>query len=178
MKKETLEQNFFSLYEGQADALFRFVFFRVSDREAAKDIVQEAFLKMWETLSSGRDIQNERAFLFRIASNLVIDRYRKAKEYSLDNLAEQGFDAPDDPGVPIETRIDADAALQILQDMPEKFREVVWLRMVEEWAVKDIAALLGETENAVSVRIHRGLKAWRNRLNEEIGKKQGSETSV
>ena len=148
----------------------------MSDREVAKDIVQDAFFKMWETLRLGRKIENERAFLFRIASNLVIDRYRKTKEYSLDNLTEQGFDAPDDPGIPIETKIDADLAMEVLQDIPEKYREVVWLRMVEEWSVKDIAELSCETENAVSVRIHRGLKLWRKQISDGYGKKIHSET--
>ncbi|MFZ2187113.1 MAG: RNA polymerase sigma factor [Candidatus Moraniibacteriota bacterium] len=177
MGNKAREQKFFLLYESQADALFRFVFFRVSDREAAKDIVQEAFLKMWETLCSDKDIQNERAFLFRIASNLVIDRYRKTKEYSLDSLAEQGFDAPDDPGIPIETRIDVGTALELLQRLPEKYHEAVWLRAVEEWSVKDIAALFDETENVISVRIHRGLKLWRKQISEDAGKKSGAETS-
>lgn len=175
---KALEKKFFSLYESQTDPLFRFVFFRVSDREAAKDIVQDAFLKMWEVLDSDREIENERAFLFRIASNLVIDRYRKAKEYSLDSLALQGFDVSSDPGTPIETQIDADLALGLLQDIPEKYREAVWLRMVEEWSVKDIAELSGETENVISVRIHRGLKLWRKRINEDSGKKSKPETSV
>lgn len=177
MGNARLEKQFFALYESQADALFRFVSFRMSDREMAKDITQEAFLKMWETLSSGRKIDNERAFLFRIASNLVIDRYRKAKEYSLDDLAEQGFDAPDDLGIPIETKIDSEAALALLEKLPEKYREAVWLRMVEEWSVKDIAALAHETENVISVRIHRGLKLWREQINKEQSKKSLSETS-
>ncbi|MEI8097151.1 MAG: RNA polymerase sigma factor [Candidatus Moraniibacteriota bacterium] len=173
MGDEILEKKFLALYESQTDALFRFVFFRVSDHEVAKDIVQDAFLKMWQTLASGREIENERAFLFRIAGNLVIDRYRKAKEYSLDSLAEQGFDAPDDLGAPIETQIDAEKALDSLQDIPEKYREAVWLRMVEEWSVKDIAEFSHETVNVVSVRIHRGLKLWRKQLS----KKSGAETS-
>jgi RNA polymerase sigma-70 factor (ECF subfamily) len=177
MKDEVLKQEFFTLYETQVDALSRFVFFRVSDQEAAKDIVQSAFLKMWETLSAGKDIENQRAFLFRIASNLVIDRYRKAKEYSLDLLAEQGFDAPDDAGIPIEEHIDAEAALELLEKLPEKTREAVWLRMVEEWTVKDIAALTDESENVVSVRIHRGLKLWRKHIHEDASKKAPSQTS-
>ncbi len=177
MGKRTREKKFFLLYESQADALFRFVFFRVSDREGAKDIVQDTFLKMWEVLDSSRKIENERAFLFRIASNLVIDRYRKSKEYSLNSLTEQGFDVPDDPGTPIETQIDADTTLEFLQDIPEKYREAVWLRMVEEWSVRDIAELSNESENVISVRIHRGLKLWRKRVSEEFGKKSRPETS-
>jgi len=176
MGSKMLEKNFLVLYEGQSDALFRFVFFRVSDHEVAKDIVQDAFLKMWQTLDTGREIDNEKAFLFRIAGNLVIDRYRKAKEYSLDVLAEQGFDAQDDPGIPIETKIDADTAMERLQEIPEKYRDAVWLRMVEEWSVKDIAELSHETENVISVRIHRGLKLWRNLVAEQFGKKTPPQT--
>ncbi|HCJ45356.1 MAG: RNA polymerase sigma factor [Candidatus Moranbacteria bacterium] len=171
MKDKALEEKFLALYDGQVDTLFRFVFFRVSDHELAKDIVQEAFLKMWQTLDTGRTIENERAFLFRIAGNLVIDRYRKAKEYSLDSLAEEGFDAPDDIEIPIETKIDVDTAMEKLQSIPEKYREAVWLRAVEEWSVKDIAELLEETENVISVRIHRGLKLWRVLVKESSGKK-------
>lgn len=172
-----MQQNFLSLYESQSDSLFRFVFFRVSDHEVAKDIVQDAFLKMWQTIDTGRKIENERAFLFRIAGNLVIDRYRKVKEYSLDSLAEEGFDAPTDSGEPIEVKIDADLALELLQSIPEKYRDAVWLRMVEEWSVKDIADLSSETENVISVRIHRGLKIWRDLVREQqSGKKRASQT--
>lgn len=177
MGNEKLEKDFFALYEKEGDALSRFAFYRVSDQEAAKDIVQSAFLKMWEVLVSGKDIENKRAFLFRIASNLVIDRYRKTKEYSLDVLAEMGFDAPDDAGVPIEDHIDTGSALELLERLPEKTRDAVWLRMVEEWSVQDIAELADESVNAVSVRIHRGMKEWRKLLRESEGKKSGSETS-
>lgn len=164
MKREKLEQEFFRLYESEATAIFRFVFFRVSDREAAKDIAQESFLKLWGVWSSGKHIENPRALLYRIASNKVIDRYRKWKEYSLDQLSESGFDAANEESIPIEEKIDTERAVQKLSELPEKYREAVYLRFVEEWSVKDIAVHLGETENTVSVRIHRGLAQWRKRL--------------
>jgi len=176
MSQTISEQKLQSLYEGQSDALFRFVSSRVSDHEMALDIVQHTFLKMWEVFQTNRKIDNERAFLFRIASNMVIDYYRKSKEYSLDSLFEEGFDTASDTGIPIETKIDVESALEILQSLPEKYRESVWLRVVEEWSVKDIAVFVGETENVVSVRIHRGLKVWRETLQKK-SKKQASETS-
>jgi RNA polymerase sigma-70 factor (ECF subfamily) len=167
MTKSDVEKKFFELYERESDSLFRFVFFRVSDREVAKDLVQESFVKLWEVMISKKIIDNPRAFLFRIASNKVIDRYRKAKEYSLDLLAEDGFDAPTEMTVSIEERIDANEALEILRELPEKYREAVWLRNVEEWTVKDIAKHLDESENVVSVRIYRGVKLWKERLKKE-----------
>lgn len=170
MAKADLEKSFFELYERESDSLFRFVFFRVNDREAALDLVQESFVKLWEVLSSGRDIDNARAFLFRIASNKVIDRYRKVKEYSLDLLAEEGFDASLEAAVSIEEGIDMKEAMKVLETLPEKYREAVWLRNVEEWAVKDIAKHLGESENAVSVRIHRGIAMWRKKIRDGYDK--------
>ncbi len=176
MSSKAQGEKFLAFYENEVDALFRFVFFRVNDDELAKDIIQETFLKMWKTLSSSREIENERAFLFRIARNLVIDHYRKTKEYSLDNLIEEGFDVSDDNVLPIEIAIDRDIALELLQSLPEKYCDVVWLRMVEEWSVKDIAEFSCETENVVSVRIHRGLKLWREVVREHSGKKMPSQS--
>jgi len=162
--KKGSEEEFFLLYETEADALFRFVLFKISDREHVKDIVQEAFVRVWEYLSSGKRIDNKRAFLFRVAGNIIIDFYRKKKEQSLDQLHEAGFDAMDHREVNISDKFDTDEALAILQAFPDKQREAIWLRTVEGWSVKDIAIHLEETENTVSVRIHRGLKIWREKL--------------
>ncbi len=164
MERTALEQEFFELYETESDALFRFVFFKVSNREGAQDIVQETFAKYWEVLVSQKPIENKRAFLFRIASNRVIDRYRKKKEYSLDQLAESGFDVSRAEAVSIEARLDMEEALQVLRTLPQKYQEAVWLRNVEEWSVQDIAAHVEESVNVVSVRIHRGIRLWRERM--------------
>lgn len=178
MKQSALEKEFFELYDTEADALFRFAFFKVSDRDRAKDIVQESFVRMWEYLSTGKSIQNKRAFVFRIAGNIVIDQYRKKKELSLDGLYEAGFDAPDqvNDGAVMAGKIDVKDAVALLQDLPDAHREVVWLRMVEGWAVKDIAEYLKESENTISVRIHRGMKIWKEKIL-SIGKGFPAKTS-
>ncbi len=169
MERMDLEKAFFEFYENESDALFRFVFFRVNNRETAQDIVQESFTQYWKACVALQVIENKRAFLFRIASNKVIDRYRKAKEYSLDQLTEKGFDAPEQEGIPIEVHIDMAHALQVLKTLPEKYQEAVWLRSVEEWSVQDIALHLGESVNVVSVRIFRGIRLWRDRLTGKNG---------
>ena len=74
------------------DAIFRHCYFRVFDRERARDLVQETFLKTWEYLTRGHDIENIRAFLYRVATNLIIDDSRRKKEISLEQLSESGFD--------------------------------------------------------------------------------------
>ena len=164
MERIALEKMFFELYETESDALFRFVFFRVSNREWAQDIVQETFAKYWEVLASEKPIENERALLFSIASHKVIDWYRKKKEYSLDQLMESGFDTSRSEAVSIEARLDTEEALRVLRTLPKKYQEVVWLRSVEEWSVQDIAAYVQDSVNVVSVRIHRGIRLWRERI--------------
>ena len=84
-KREHLEK----LYGNHADEIFRFALYKLSDREKAKDVVQDTFVKIWGHISTNSEIlQNPRAFLFKIARNLVIDSYRKVKPMSIDALEE------------------------------------------------------------------------------------------
>ena len=71
------EQQFLKAFERFADAIFKHCFFRVSDREVAKDLVQETFSRTWEHIALGKEVRDYRAFLYRIANNLIVDFYRK-----------------------------------------------------------------------------------------------------
>ncbi len=57
--KQSLVHKFEKIYEKESDAVFRFCLFRVSDREQALDITQETFLRLWQSLSDGKEILNE-----------------------------------------------------------------------------------------------------------------------
>ncbi len=165
------EEILFDLYNKEADALFRFVSFRLADREKAKDIVQESYLRLWQVFAREMP-ENPRAYLYRIARNQVVDEYRKTKESSLDELRDAGFDREMLVAVTPHERLDTAKAVEALKSMSEKYREVLWLRFVEEWPVKDIAESLGLSENVVSVRIFRGLKVWRGDMGNHNGRKK------
>src|SRR3989338_11402702 len=75
----------------RSDAIFRYCYYRVFDREKAKDYVQETYLRPWKYLAEGRKVDNIRAFLYRTATNLIIDESRKKKATSLDQIIEKGF---------------------------------------------------------------------------------------
>src|SRR3989344_4729797 len=79
-------------YNQWSDDLFRYAFFKVSNRELALDLIQDTFTKTWEYIYSGKKIDNLRAFLYKTLKNLIIDSYRKKTSESLDNLLEEGFD--------------------------------------------------------------------------------------
>lgn len=147
-------------YEEYADALFRFCFVKTSNRDIALDLSQEIFIRLWDQLVEGKAIENPRAFLYTVARNLVIDYYRKKKSDSLDALDEAGrqFEAGDSSSVTAEYR----EALAAINRLPEPYREVVHLRYVEDLPPREIALILGESVNTVSVRITRGMQELRS----------------
>ncbi|TSC69704.1 MAG: RNA polymerase sigma-70 factor, ECF subfamily [Parcubacteria group bacterium Gr01-1014_70] len=157
---EDKEKQLLDAYDSYADALFRHCYFRLYDREQAKDVVQDVYMRTWEYMRGDNTIGNIRAFLYRTANNLVIDRVRKHKTYSLDALKEKGFDPEDTASEAsrITDMVSGREVLQILHKLEDPYRAVVIMRFIDDLMPREIAAVLGETENTVSVRIHRALK--------------------
>lgn len=165
--KHEVEQRFKEAFEAYADELFRHAVLRLSNRERAHEITQECFLKVWQYVSRGEEVREMRPFLYRTLRNLIIDEYRKAKSYSLDEMLEG------DDGAQMETslladeanemeqamdRFDGSRAIEVLKVLPEPYREAIVLRYVESLSIAEVAERMGESENVTSVRIHRGLK--------------------
>lgn len=153
--------DFLRAYDQYADAIFRHCYFRVYDREKAKELSQECFMKTWEYLSQGKQVDNLRAFLYRVANNLIIDSSRKKKEASLDAMMDEGFEpvgaGPDSATVAAE----AGQMIALIERLDGKYRDAVRMRYLDDLSPKEIAAALGESENVISVRIHRGIKQLR-----------------
>ncbi len=159
-----LNEEFIKAYESYSDAIFRYCYFRVYDRERAKDIVQETFMKTWDYIARGNDIDNIRAFLYKVARNIIIDYTRKKKEDSPEALQESGFNPGVDERANKEIEFDFQAALQAIKSLDEKYREAVTMRYIEGYSPKEIAKMIDETENVISVRIHRGLQQLRKKI--------------
>ncbi len=168
MNTENQNQALFSkLFEEYQDAIFRFVFFRVGNRQIALDITQDTFVRLWGHLAKGGTIEHEQAFVYRIAKNAVIDYYKKSKSSSLDILIEGGFD----PETNIHTdeifRNDDIKTIQgLLEEIDEESKQIIFLRYTEEKPIEEIAALYGKSTNAMTVRIHRIIQKLKGRYNE------------
>ena len=160
-----MSDTFLTAYDAHADAIFRHCYFRLSDREKAMDVTQETFTRAWDYLVQGKEVENFKPFLYRIASNLIIEEYRKRKVGSLDAMLEE--EAAGERVIPelrddewqerLIDRLDGAKALQAMSKLPEHYREVLTLRFVDGLSPKEIARFLEERENTVSVRIHRAL---------------------
>jgi RNA polymerase sigma-70 factor (ECF subfamily) len=164
MKQHHIEEDFLKSYDTFAEPLFKHCFYRVSDREIALDLTQETFVKTWEYVAAGKEVGNLRSFLYKVANNLIIDYYRKKKSDSLDALQEGGFDVQSDDAEKILVSSEGRHALEVLGTLDEKYRQVVIMRFVDELTPSEIAEIIGESENAVSVRINRSIKKLKELL--------------
>jgi len=164
------EQAFLKAFDEHADELYRHARFRVKEQEMAQDLVQDAFIKTWDYLVAGKNVEQFRPFLYRTLNNLIIDQYRKKGSQSLDALLESetitegSFDELIVDGRDeVEQQFDGAELLLIMEEMPEQFRSLVVMRYVDGLLPQEIAEVTGESVNVVSVRIHRGvawLKKW------------------
>lgn len=150
-------------YAEHADSIFRFAYAKVSDREVALDLAQESFMRLWDQVRDGAAMEHPRAFLFTVVRNLVIDHYRKKKTASLDAMVEDGREFAGNAASP-ETDAAYHEALGAILALEEPYRDVVYLRYVEEIPPREVAEVLGESVNAVSIRITRGMKKLRETL--------------
>jgi RNA polymerase sigma-70 factor (ECF subfamily) len=160
------ESAFIDAFDAHADALFRHACMRIADRERARELTQDAFIKAWDYVAAGHEIGQWKSFLYRVLNNLIIDEYRRAKDLSLDALAETdptlaGTLVTTGDRAALETALDDARALErvraLIKEMPDPYRTALILRYVDGLAPKEIAEALGESENAVSVRIHRAV---------------------
>jgi len=164
--KEDKAYKFEKIYQNESDAIFRFCLVRVSNREQALDITQEAFLRLWQSMCQEKDILNDRAFLFTVAHRLIIDWYRKKKSISLEHMIEKegelGYDRADETIISnLELGAEGRHLLEKISELTSVCRYPVYLRYTENMSPREIGVILGVSANVASVRLNRGLQELR-----------------
>lgn len=170
-KQEGPEERFLSAFDEYADALFRHASYRIKDRERAIEIVHDTFTKVWGYIRGGHEIDSYKPFLYKVLNNLIIDEYRRRKEISLDAiLAEEGIDEGSFTDLQegsieeVTFTLDAKKAAGLITELPVMYREVITLRFVDGLGPREISELIEESENVVSVRIHRALRILKDMI--------------
>ncbi len=161
MTVEQKREQFTESYNEHVDAIFRYVLFRVYDRQRAHELTQEVFMKVWKAIVDGKEIDNIRAFLYKAAYHIIVDESRKKKEQSLDTLMETGFQVTGSTEKQMEDMNDIRMLIERVESMGDKYRDIMLMRYVDDLPVGEIATALGLSENVVSVRIHRAIKQLR-----------------
>ena len=154
------------------DALYNLALKLTRNPKDAEDLVQEAFLRAFRFFDSYQPGTHIKAWLFRILRNTFINRYRAQKvrpdevdfskvEAVYDRVVQEEFLDKHQPPSPERVLMDGlvDGEIQEAIDaLPEEYRTVLLLAVVEEMAYKEIAAVLDIPIGTVMSRLHRGRK--------------------
>lgn len=158
---------FEALYQRYNREVWALAYARWMDADAALDIAQEAFLRLWKQWENGEEIQNPRAWLLRVARNLAED-YVKSAFRRHGTMAPQSLNGvhTKDPQ-PLENleRQEAFAQLRgILEQLPDSDREILTLRYALDYDAQRIADILGINATAVHMRLSRARQRLADRL--------------
>jgi RNA polymerase sigma-70 factor (ECF subfamily) len=161
-----------------ADQVYRVARRLVGSREEAEDLVQETYARAFRSWRSYTPGTNMRAWLFRILTNLNVDRGRRIQrspdmqpleesDYYLANklASAAGEDVLDQDRV-VE-RLSQDSVVRALSDIQPQFRDVVVLVDIGDFTYADAAQILDIPIGTVMSRLHRGRRALKQRLAEE-----------
>jgi RNA polymerase sigma-70 factor, ECF subfamily len=164
------------LFETYADPIYRLAVQLLGDPTAAEDVVQETFVSALTHRTSFEGRSKLSSWLYRIAYNAALGRLREKRTEPLPE------DEPDDDSplplprslvewdlTPEQLQADDEAAeylQEAVQSLPLKYRVVFFLRDMEDQSTEQTAEVLGLTETAVKVRLHRARLALREKLSE------------
>lgn len=152
---------FAETYDLFAPKIYRHALFRTSSKETAEDIMSQTFLKAWEYISkNAKEVTYLKAFLYRVANNLIIDHYR-AKDrmpVSLTDEMEQVLPGGGDIEEETDFVLDKDRMHDALCQLKVETRELLVMRYVDDLTMDEIAELKGKNKNALYVALHRAVK--------------------
>jgi len=157
------------LYDHYLPAIYRFILLKVGQREEAEDLTHQVFLKAWQNVSGFSETGLPfSSWLYRIARNLVIDRYRKTRPViSIDEefVSEKLIFRPDVAS--IDDKRDIARIMASIQELKDIERDVVIMRFVEDLSIKEVSETINKSEGAVKLIQHRALR----KIKESLGEK-------
>jgi len=166
LKKKDKEA-FINAYDLYLDHIYRFIFFKVKEKEEAEDLTSHVFLKTWDYIQNNKlsDYKTLKSLLYKVARNTVIDHYRKTSQQAnieLDSAETIGaIDRKQDIISKLELTSDLESIMENLMELKVEYREVILLKYINELSVAEIADILEKSRGNTRVLIFRALKALR-----------------
>lgn len=170
--------SFVRQHTGRAIAVARRL---LRNEDDARDAVQDAFLQLFRSIESFRGDANLSTWLHRVVVNAALMKLRSASrrpETSFDELLpvfdEDGHHADPMQVAPLSAEAMIDRQQQhamvraCIAQLPDQYRAIITLRDFEELDTGEVATLLGITENAVKIRLHRARQALATLLKREL----------
>lgn len=147
-----------SLYRKYAERLFNYFWYRVGhESDTAEDLLQETFVRAYMDLPRFYlRSYSYYSYLLTIAHNILVNHYRKPRPMPLESVG----DVPDEVTAEqeVERKINAELLWRAIQQLPDLEKDILLLRYQKELPIKDIARIVGKSENAVKLILSRSRK--------------------
>jgi RNA polymerase sigma-70 factor (family 1) len=146
--------------------LYRLALRITTDAAAAEDIVQETLIKVWSRREELDHIESVEAFSLTICRNMALDHLSR-KDNGNESLDDQYDATPDNSSTPLQTLTQTDKeewVMKLFNRLPEKWRSVMQLRDIEGKSYKEIAQVLGMSEDQVKVNLFRARQRIRQQF--------------
>ena len=160
---------FGDLYSFYLDPIYRYVFCYVRDKMIAEDLTQDVFIKAWKAINSCKG--KERTFsswLYRIAHNQVIDNFRSTENRLAIEIQPESLSGISNIEKEIEVKSEWEQTLETISFLPEKQKQIIILKFIEDMDNSEIEKITGKSQNAIRVLQMRALNTLRQRLHKEI----------
>lgn len=154
-------QGFQAFYEDNLVSVYRFVFTSLRNREEAEDLTSQIFLKALRYLDPARSAQSGRSWLFQIAHTTIADYWRthyRALITSLEVCLEVSWEGPTEEVILETNDPAAERVRNLLQALPERYREVLRCRFLLNLSLRETAAMMGVSEDNVKTLQFRALQ--------------------
>ena len=164
------KEAFAEVYDAYSVRIFRFVYLKTGSKETAEDLTSEVFFKFWKYIELKNEVGNGKfvlnnsfsSFIYKIARNLIIDHYRKKKDYLVDideEVENTIVDQNQDILADITKKEEIEDLKESLSYLKDDYQEILIFRYVEDLLMSEIAEITGKKEGALRVQIHRAIKA-------------------
>lgn len=150
-----------TLFERFKQPLFRFLYRLLRQTAPAEDLLQEAFLRVYDRRRHYKPGMRFATWLYTIAYHLAVDSLRREARCEIRDDLDAELAAPHDDYSRAET---ARAVRDALAELPAEQRTVLILREYEGFSYREVARIVGCSEEAARVRGHRARQALRQRL--------------
>jgi RNA polymerase sigma-70 factor (ECF subfamily) len=171
-------RHFEALYRKYVAQIYSFALYELRDQHAAEDATATVFMRALAGLPRFREraeapASSFRVWLFQIARHTLANTRRRARRQP-ESPIELALDvaASDDVPATVTRREDLRRAWAGVERLPDDRRRAVVLRLVHEMSTSEIAQVLGRSEGAVRVLVHRALRAVARDLNQAAADKQ------
>lgn len=157
-----------ALYEGYAQAVFRYISYRVESDMLAEDLTADVFLRMVQGLPKYTDSGIPfGAWLFRIAAAQIADHYRRNRRAASEPISDAHPSDDTDPLGKTAKAEERERLRQALAKLPQDFQTLLVLRFIQQLPHEEVANVLNKSEGAIRVMQHRALKALAHELGEK-----------